>query len=899
MSTINKHIAIPKNVSSADDLDFHFLKKKGIEYIEEFGGQLWTDYNSHDPGITMLEMLSYAITDLGMRINLPIENILATKNSAEGINSQFYKASEIFPTKSVTALDYRKLFIDIKGVKNCWLKAFEKTVYADCKQDLISYNSDEFNETHDDFKRNFKLKGLYDILVDFDDLEDGLTKNDVIKSIKIAYHKNRNLCEDLINITEVETQAISVCTSIEVEANADEELINAQILFEIENYFSPSLKFYSIKDMIDRGYTTDQIFDGPILNNGFIDTEELKNTELKREVRLSDLMKIIMNIDGVKLIKDISIGHCDESKSLDNEWNICIDDDKKPVLCENSVFNFSKGVLPLNINELQVEKYLKELIEAQQEEQDKAKENLKLKIPNGRFSDVESYTTIQNDFPDTYGIGQEGIISRATTERKSKAKQLKAYLLFFDQLLASYFQHLGKVKDLLSINNSQVKTFFTQAVKDIKGFDDLVTNYPMSDDSSLSDTLFEKFDSNIQRRNELLDHLLARFAERFGEYSFIMKTIYGSATDEIILKNKELFLRDYIDISAQRGCAFNYVGQKPEKLWNTNNVSGFQKRIAGLMGIKNYNRRNLSSSFIEIYESAKVKKPIGYRWRITKPNGDIILSATTTYPDESQAKKEMYFAVLQIIQTEEKDVEKAFEIGVKNDSVIGNFCIHISVSGKMTFNVVNLDYPATDKDYIIAKQFKSFIKFIDLKNAILDVISFMKYEFTEEGLFLVEHMLLRPDVNINTQNQAIYMPICTDNCEKTCSIDPYSYKVSIVLPGYTLRFSNPDFRNYMERIIKAELPAHILPKICWVGDRKNPKSKVYNDLVEFEESYKTYLIKKTNLEQTQPELSLIALLKSMSKLNTIYPTGSLIDCEDESDDVEGKIILGQTILGTL
>jgi hypothetical protein len=109
MSTVNQHISIPKNVSSNDDMSFDFLRKKGIEYIESLGSQFWTDYNTHDPGITILEVLCYAITDLGMRINLPIEDLLS--NNTAPINEQFFTASEILPMQAVTTLDYRKILI--------------------------------------------------------------------------------------------------------------------------------------------------------------------------------------------------------------------------------------------------------------------------------------------------------------------------------------------------------------------------------------------------------------------------------------------------------------------------------------------------------------------------------------------------------------------------------------------------------------------------------------------------------------------------------------------------------------------------------------------------------------------------------------------------------------------
>ncbi|MDX8553695.1 DUF1508 domain-containing protein [Tenacibaculum sp. 1B UA] len=898
MSAINEHINIPKNISTKDDLDFSFLRKEGISYLETFGGKLWTDFNSHDPGVTILEMLCYAITDLGMRINTPLEDLLASKDPNLSLQAQFYKASEIFPTKPVNELDYRKLFIDLEGVKNCWLRIYDKQVFVDCKNNKLGYQ--KFEEILPEFQKDFKLKGLYSLLVD---LEEGYTKEQVLLHIKKTYHKNRNLCEDLIEVNEVDTQLIAVCANVDVVPEADEEWVYANILFEIENYLSPSLKFYSIQQMLNRGYTTDEVFDGPVLESGFIDIEELKKAELRKEVRLSDVMKIIMNVEGVKLIKDISVGFCDENIVQENKWVVCIDPDKKPVLCEKSTFNFSKGFLPLNLNYDRVDEYLKQLKEDEVALQQITAEEKVLSLPKGSSIGAGEYTTIQNDFPDTYGIGQEGLAIHVTNERKAKAKQLKAYLTFFDQILATYFKHLSEVKTLLSVSGEETRTFFTQAVKDIKDFDELVSEYPESNDDELTKLLFNQFDNNVERRNSVLDHLLARFAERFGEYTFIMKALYGTATDEIVLSNKEAFLKDYKVISSERGLAFNYYKQTQENLWDTNNVSGFQKRIARLMGITNEKRRHLTETSVDIYEVTEGSNT--YRWRLKDTNGNILLSATENYTKKVFAIEELYFAVLQIVQTKEKDIEEAFEEGITNNMQVGFIRIHESTPSKpsipvkYSFDVINPEKPESSTDYIIAKQYKYYTDINDLKEALLNTISFLKKDFTEEGMFLVEHMLLRPDV---TNNEATnFLSICAKDCEDCGTIDPYSYRVSIVLPGYTYRFSNPDFRRYMEDVIRQELPSHILPRICWVGERKGTVADEENDLLQFENAYKKYLFVKTNLEQEQPTENneLPNLIQAMQQLNTIYPVGRLTDCNAEDEALDGRIILNQSSIGNI
>ena len=150
--------------------------------------------------------------------------------------------------------------------------------------------------------------------------------------------------------------------------------------------------------------------------------------------------------------------------------------------------------------------------------------NRTLTLPEGRYSEIDNYNTVMNDFPDTYGIGMEGLNARATVERKAQAKQLKSYLLFFDKILASYFKQLSKVHDLLSISRSETKTFFSQALVNIKGIDELIQGYPSSDEG-VTEMVYKAFDDDISRRNDIINHLLARFSESFGDYAFLMNML--------------------------------------------------------------------------------------------------------------------------------------------------------------------------------------------------------------------------------------------------------------------------------------------------------------------------------------------------------------------------------------
>src|SRR6185436_18420488 len=89
--------------------DFAWLRKQGIKHIEETGSSLWTDYNTSDPGITMLEAVCYAITDLAYRTGFEVKDLLAPEHLTKDTWKQvFYTAKQILHNSPLTLVDYRK-----------------------------------------------------------------------------------------------------------------------------------------------------------------------------------------------------------------------------------------------------------------------------------------------------------------------------------------------------------------------------------------------------------------------------------------------------------------------------------------------------------------------------------------------------------------------------------------------------------------------------------------------------------------------------------------------------------------------------------------------------------------------------------------------------------------------
>lgn len=134
-------------------MDYELLRAEGIRHLEELASHIWTDFNAHDPGITILEVLCYAITDLGYRANLPIADLLASPNA----DKSFFAPLDMLSNRAFTANDYRKLFIDVNAVKNAWVYKHYSSPIAD-------------EPPH--------LNGLYLLLVE---LRDGETASEKLK----------------------------------------------------------------------------------------------------------------------------------------------------------------------------------------------------------------------------------------------------------------------------------------------------------------------------------------------------------------------------------------------------------------------------------------------------------------------------------------------------------------------------------------------------------------------------------------------------------------------------------------------------------------------------------------------------------------------------------------------
>ena len=383
---------------------------------------------------------------------------------------------------------------------------------------------------------------------------------------------HRNLCEDFLSIETVEPENVAICVDIEVEPEADIELVLARVYHEIEKYLNPPIPYFTIDELLDEGLCPDDIFNGPYVDfdfecggervftkPGFVKDADLAASELRDVVYASDIINLLMDIEGVLAVRNLLLRKYDGAGNAigsNEKWCLPITPNRQPVLyIEKSKVVFFKNGLPYRAKATETEQTLEHL-RAMARKAAYVDPDQTLEPPVGEHRDPGDFYSVQHDFPKTYGIGRAGLPRTADDERRAQARQFKAYLTFFDQILADYLAQLANVRRLFSLDKTLEQTYFSRflASPDITAVDHALT---FEDEFYVDKTalqslldkgrLSENEEIFFDRRNRLLDHLISRFAERFTDYVLMMFDLDGDPlkTGERLIDDKIDFLSEY------------------------------------------------------------------------------------------------------------------------------------------------------------------------------------------------------------------------------------------------------------------------------------------------------------------------------------------------------------------
>lgn len=835
-------VSIKKNDDTSDVFDLFKLKDEGLKKIQLLSSNNWTDYNSHDPGITILETLCYALTDLAYRTDFDISTLLSTPGKTK-IENPLFPAHEILTTLPLSIFDFKKMFLDIEGVKNCDFTP----AYSD---KVIPGISDVNIEVHQDF-------------------DNETSRENIKKKIQNIINSNCPLGIVFDRIVFLEYDFVGVVLDIELADEVDPKKIFAKFIQDVQNYFSSEIKFKSLKELLDKDFGVETIFNGPLLKNGFLLDEQLSNQTIRKRIYLSDLISIAMAIEGVSFVRGLKII---DAEKKDYNWIYDVKFAKSPRIdSELSKFKcfYRKSLI------FESKPSFIDIWSSPKLNQTSSHNQNTLDLPNGNPKNLSKYHSIQYDFPDNFGIGFKGPAAGASERKSSAAKQLKGYLIIYDQIMANFLAQLNHVKYLFSTENIE-NTSATQLIDDIPGVEYLYKhfienyyikhndfkdktklksewiNYLKNQKNQLNNEIQNSSETReefLKRRNSVLDHLLARFGINTNKLELLseMKQI------EVINYKIDL-LKNFPRLSSEKysiGKSSVYPEISGLKAWlgKNLNLKGITNEHITL-GVSQFGSENEIEA--EIYS---FKNPLNELLK----NGVEIENIIETGSNEVSIIDNYNEIVskLHIGNKPQNEIrsfinQKIIEINHNSE----NFLIidHISLKpstdhlcygfdvlfdGKPIF-ISERKFSLNQCDLFIEKfkelstQLDNFkIVETDLKEYKINfecqygsLLSRSYYSSNSEALNKLEYYMN----SINSNLLTFSFTTKYENCYVNNS-NPFSYIISILLPTWPTIFQNKGFKAYLEEYLYQELPAHLVVNIKWLD---------FDEMASFEDVYSNY-----------------------------------------------------------
>ncbi|PHN01256.1 hypothetical protein [Flavilitoribacter nigricans] len=686
--------------------------------------------------------------------------------------------------------------------------------------------------------------------------------SEVIRQVKGTYCAKRNLCEDIERVKLCRPQEVVVKAAIELETSADPERTVAQLLCEIDQYLSPAVRFHTLDELLAEEMPVEEIFEGPLLRHGFIKDEEAVRLKRRTAVYNSDLIRIMACTSGVLAIRELLtcsfIGLeevvTDEANCFQLAGKGCyyfrLDPDR--CLDDDNLCCFQGGVLVTLDQSLVKAHYRK--IKAQLP--GRIPQDDGLSLPKGKVMDLGHWPSVQSDLPRLYGIGAAGLPTTATAFQQGRARQLKGYLMFFEQMMANYLSQLSHIGSLFSMEADVFRTYFFQDLYELpkigplfkaqvdsgQSWEDFLADH-QNDYIQALEKATENLPRFLERRNRFLDHLLARVGEDVLHYENWVRNYYRGDPEFILqelIRVKQRLMAFYPGFSSPRATALHYCKKRKDgspDVWDTDNISGYLQRVCAKVGLYNCRRRNLCHESVfpdvfEIFDETDTDGITEWWFRLRDEDGTILMTASDRYT--------VYNDLINALKT-------VAQLGMYRD----NYLIKISNAGRYYFVL-------RDGTDTLARRIPGFPTLEKAEATIARIMEMLWERFNGEGIHLVEHILLRP----RTRNYTLLQPFLCD-AEQRRKVrmikDPYSFVMTLVLPSsYERDFSDTTspaqptecsprlrdlaYRQVVETVIREEAPAHIFLRVFWLDrDTSGSDDPAFLSLNRFEKLYREWL----------------------------------------------------------
>lgn len=783
---------------------FDALRRWGIDLAQALAAENWTDFNLHDPGVTLLEQLCFGITDLIHRTGFDVADHLSSPDGVIDFDRLGLEMPErIFPCRPTTLTDYRQAIID---------------AVADVDDVLF-----EVEPSHE--VAGVPLDGLYRILIRPRPGTSELDKARIRSQVTDTYASLRNLCEDAQAIGFVDEVEFELRGEVEVTRDRNPAAILAEIYHHCAERIAARLPVHPFEHARRSDLSLERLFTGPLGQHGFFREEDLRRAPTSHSV--AGMFALVKDVQGVDYVRDLYFqqdGHVERENISAGGVNHALRLRIPNTPDEIGIHLTSQG----RRLQLSLESFRNELdmLALRARGGGRAKQDVsKLYArPRGEYRDLRQYTSIQHHLPAIFGLGGNASQTSRTVAERARAKQLNGYLLLFDQLMANYTAQLADLRGLYARDIDRSCSYASQAV-DQDGKLGLERIYPQWRDRVLAE-VSAAHDHFTERKGRQLDYLLALYGERFSQHSLRAFDIYADPgeQEQRLLSKRAEFLRAVVQLTRDRGAAFDYRAPGGASL------SGLHLRVSHLLGFTDHRQKSLTSPLGEL---ELVPVPADRASVLPGDSGPRVCAV-----EELQTPANPWEAEIPILEAESSLTDRESESLTGLFEELGDLLPHSN--GKLDQGILRTGVSlgnyrlgqekekATWQAYLNAPDGDCWWRLADFQkreDAVRAVNRLRRLllllNTASEGMHVVEHVLLRPRGNAATEGSGF--PVENDF---------FPFRLSVVFPDWTARFQDERFRQFVRETVGINCPAHLTAEVLWLD---------YDDMLTFEQLQEDWL----------------------------------------------------------
>ncbi len=553
----------------SDQLDFTALRQEAIAHAQAASGNLWTDFNIHDPGVTLMEQYCFALTELGYRAEFPAGDYLAEIDGSIDLKKLgLHQPDGVLPSRPVTAADLGLALTDAAPA---------------ARRVMVEPVCAEMAEPGRPDAKRCDRRGLYDIyVVPTRSHGDEEKRNaEALEQVRRAFHANRNLCEDIATLQTAKAVPCILEAEIEVRRRYSPERV-AALIFECCGRL-----------LTDGDHTG--VVDRVSLRDAFEAPEKLfghDGTMPEGCQFLDHFFAALSDIDEILNVISLKFVHIDKKTGdqrdpffdpLPKGHYRHLEFPKTQGACKLTLR--SRG-LPVHFDVVQMGK---ELVRTRADRlgndvvhTDKSEWQRK---PAGRYRHFD-HLRIGETLPAAYRVGYDVPPYGLSADELSAAAQLRSYLGFSDTPLSGQNADYSALKELFAADSGTGRSY--QAT---------VPDYGAAPSKSLTnlDEVTKKiaeFDPWRDRKGRVLDHLLGLYGQAFYQNSLRNHDIYRGPSErqDRVLKNRARFLHAIPELDTNRSGAVDYMRA------SSCQTSGFGRKLSMLLAFRDRPQTTLTAA---------------------------------------------------------------------------------------------------------------------------------------------------------------------------------------------------------------------------------------------------------------------------------------------------------------